>query len=144
VLLNISSRSSGSLATFTSRTILPVSSTMQTQNLQLSTSSPADYPIYWIVADIEQTAVHQSGYGFSSKHMIRISERPPRVFLFAGFARCKLCELFLLNAAEIVDQIENTGSYVCFQIRRNTNIRNTHKVFSGIDRVSRAPNRHVA
>src|ERR1035437_9642973 len=53
-------------------------------------------------------------------------------------------ELFLLNAAEGVDQIENTGSYVCFQIRRNTNIRNTHKVFSGIDRVSRAPNRHVA
>src|ERR1019366_5424091 len=57
----------------------------------------------------------------------RISERPPRVFLFAGFARCKLCELFLLNAAEIVDQIENTGSYVCFQIWRNTNIRNPHK-----------------
>jgi hypothetical protein len=53
-------------------------------------------------------------------------------------------KLFLLNAAEIVDQIENTGSYVCFQIRRNTNIRNTHKVFSGINRVSRTPNRHVA
>jgi len=53
-------------------------------------------------------------------------------------------ELFLLNVAEIVDQIENTGSYVCFQIRLNTNIRNTLKVFSGIDRVSRAPNRHVA
>src|SRR5665811_977858 len=39
------SRSSGSLATFTSRTILPVSSTMQTLVSLTDTSSPAEWSI---------------------------------------------------------------------------------------------------
>src|SRR3974390_98476 len=46
--------------------------------------------------------------------------------------------LFLLNAVQVLDQHENTGAYVGF-----LSIRKIDKLFSGIDRVSLTPNRHV-
>ena len=55
-----------------------------------------------------------------------------------GWFRFRALELFLLNTAQIFDQEKNTGAYVGL-----LSIGNVGKAFSGVDRLSLAPNRHI-